>query len=60
MSTNKFIECQYCGVEFQVRFVDDDGTVEHCPACGESLDDYILDEDSFAEQDDDSWYESEE
>lgn len=57
---SKFQECNFCGVEFFVKYVDDDETVRFCPSCGESLDDYILDEDSFAEMDDDVWFESEE
>lgn len=48
-------ECNFCGVEFIVNFVDEDEIVKFCPACGESLDDYILDSDSYADEDD-GWY----
>jgi len=58
--SNKFVDCNFCGVEFVVKFIDEDEELKYCPACGESLDDYILDEDSFAEMDDDTWFELEE
>lgn len=53
-------ECDYCGVGFIVTLTDDDETVKFCPACGESLDDYILDRDPYMDEDDEEWYDSEE
>ncbi len=56
MPKNKQLQdCNYCGVEFIVKYVDEDETVKFCPACGESLDDYILDSDSYMDEDGE-WY----
>jgi predicted nucleic acid-binding Zn-ribbon protein len=55
MSDNE-LECNYCGVVFDVSFEEEDETVKYCPACGESMTDYILDEDSFNSEGVDEWY----
>ncbi len=31
-------QCYHCGVEYKVKFDDDDATVQHCPSCGVDVD----------------------